>query len=144
MHSRVCFYSYCAVLGPCLSLAKPPAESADVEADFAMHLGRSGEAYFVGEDDIVGMSPCLQGSLHCHTQCNCHVSTIILSICMQCPYRNCQTCHVLCGWVPKQNHILAQSTYETTCPHCEHCCCDQLVCEIQETLMMMRGSCWRA
>ncbi|KAL0028584.1 hypothetical protein WJX79_003521 [Trebouxia sp. C0005] len=28
----------------------------DVEADFAMHLGRSGEAYFVGEDDVVGDS----------------------------------------------------------------------------------------
>ena len=29
---------------------------ADVEADFTMHLGRSGEAYFVGEDDVVGES----------------------------------------------------------------------------------------
>ena len=28
--------------------------AADVEADFTMHLGRSGEAYFVGEDDVVG------------------------------------------------------------------------------------------
>ena len=33
-----------------------PADSADVEADFTMHLGRSGEAYFVGEDDVVGMT----------------------------------------------------------------------------------------
>lgn len=29
---------------------------ADVEADFTMHLGRSGEAYFVGEEDVVGES----------------------------------------------------------------------------------------
>ncbi|KAL3140747.1 hypothetical protein ABBQ32_005301 [Trebouxia sp. C0010 RCD-2024] len=28
----------------------------DIEADFTMHLGRSGEAYFVGEDDVVGDS----------------------------------------------------------------------------------------
>lgn len=27
---------------------------ADIEADFTMHLGRSGEAYFVGEDDVIG------------------------------------------------------------------------------------------
>lgn len=32
-----------------------PCSHADVEADFTMHLGRSGEAYFVGEDDVVGV-----------------------------------------------------------------------------------------
>ncbi len=93
MHSRVCFLSFSTVFGSCLSLGKLSAESADVEADFAMHLGRSGEAYFVGEDDLVGMTPCLQGSLYCHMQHDCHVGTIILSICMQCPYSNCQACH---------------------------------------------------
>ncbi len=61
------FYSHSTVFGPCLSLGKLPDESADIEADFTMHLGRSGEAYFVGEDDIVGKTPCLQGGLHCHT-----------------------------------------------------------------------------
>lgn len=88
------FYSHSTVFAPCLSLAKLPAESADVEADFTMHLGRSGEAYFVGEDDIVGMAPCLHGNLHCHSQPNCHGGTIMLSICMQCPYSSCQACHV--------------------------------------------------
>lgn len=28
--------------------------AADVQADFTMHLGRSGEAYFLGEDDVAG------------------------------------------------------------------------------------------
>ena len=42
--------------------------AADVEADFTMHLGRSGEAYFVGEDEVVGECTGFVPSVVCHLQ----------------------------------------------------------------------------
>ena len=38
---------------------------ADVEADFTMHLGRTGEAYFVDSEDVVGMYLPLTASSSC-------------------------------------------------------------------------------
>ena len=40
---------------------KSACMNVDEEADFTMHLGRSGEAFFVGDDDVVGGCP-----LHCY------------------------------------------------------------------------------
>lgn len=33
-------------------------DDVDVQADVTMHLGRSGEAYFVGEDELEGWQAC--------------------------------------------------------------------------------------